>query len=230
MSYPANLASDVVLRDGSTVSIRPVRPDDGPLLLDFFRTLDDRSLAFRFFTGAPNLEAVARALTEVDQRRRFGLLALRGADRVVVGHGFFGAIDDERVEVAFAVSPDLQGRGLGSVLLAHLAERAAEAGFAEMVAEVLPGNHAMISMFRDSGFPVAVRAEPEAVEVAMPTSPIRSRSPASRNATASPPAPPSAPCSRAAPTRWSTERPRRSWRGPASWARPEPRRSWCAAP
>lgn len=171
MSYPANLASDVVLRDGSTVSLRPVRPDDAPLLLALFGALDERSLAFRFFTGAPDLEDAAQILADIDYERRFGLLALRGEARSPVGHGFFAAVDDDLVEIAFAVSPALQGQGLGSVLLAQVAERAAEAGFARMVADVLPENHAMISMFRHSGFPVEVRAEPESVLVEMPTSP-----------------------------------------------------------
>ena len=170
MSYPAHLGSDVVLRDGSTVALRPVVPDDEQLLLDFFGSLDERSLAFRFFTGAPNLKAVAQTLAEVDQSRRFGLLALRGPERRPVGHGFYAAIDDERAEVAFAVSHELQGHGLGSILLAQLSERAAEVGFTTFVADVLPENHAMASMFRHSGLPVKVRSEPEAIAVEMPTS------------------------------------------------------------
>lgn len=171
VSYPTNLASDVVLRDGSTVGLRPVRPEDAPVLLDFFRSLDERSLAFRFFTGAPDLEDVAQILADVDYERRFGLLAVHGEERRPVGHGFFAAIDDETVEIAFAVSRALQGHGLGSVLFAQLAERAAEGGFGRMVADVLPENHAMVSMFRHSGFPVEVRAEPGSVIVEMPTSP-----------------------------------------------------------
>ncbi|MBS1888034.1 MAG: GNAT family N-acetyltransferase [Actinobacteria bacterium] len=170
MSYPAYLAADVVLRDGSTVSLRPVRAADEPLLLDFFRSLDERSLAFRFFTGAPDLAMVARDLADVDQRQRFGLLAVRGEEPHPVGHGFFAAIDDDTVEIAFAVSPALQGHGLGSLLLAHLAERATEDGFTRMVADVLPENHAMVSMFRHSGFATEVRSEPGALVVEMPTS------------------------------------------------------------
>lgn len=171
MNYPANLASDIVLRDGSTVSLRPVRPGDASLLRELFSSLDERSLAFRFFTGAPDLDDTARMLADVDYERRFGLVALRGAERRPVGHGFFAAIDEKLVEIAFAVSPALQGNGLGSVLLAQLAERAAEDGFERMVADILPENHAMISMFRHSGLPVEVRAEPDSVLVEMPTSP-----------------------------------------------------------
>jgi succinyl-CoA synthetase alpha subunit len=113
---------------------------------------------------------VARTLAAVDQDRRFGLLALRGPEGRPVGHGFYAAIDAERAEVAFAVSPELQGHGLGTILLAHLSERAAEVGFTAFVADVLPQNHKMVAMFRDSGLPVMVRSEPEAVVVTMPTS------------------------------------------------------------
>jgi succinyl-CoA synthetase alpha subunit/RimJ/RimL family protein N-acetyltransferase len=170
VSYPAHLASDVVLRDGSTVALRPVEPDDEQLLLDFFGSLDERSLAFRFFTGAPNLKEVATKLAAVDQSRSFGLLALRGPERRPVGHGFYAAIDDERAEVAFAVSPELQGHGLGTILLAQLGERAAEVGFTTLVADVLTQNHRMVSMFRHSGLPVTVSSEPGALVIEMPTS------------------------------------------------------------
>ena len=170
MTYPGNLASDVVLRDGSTVTLRPLRPEDEGALLAFFESLDERSLAFRFFTGAPNLRGAAEVLSDVDQERRFGLLALRGPEERVVGHGFFAAIDAERAEVAFAVAAELQGHGLGSILLAQLAERAAEEGLTTFVADVLPQNHAMLAMFRDGGFPVVVRSEPEAIVVEMPIS------------------------------------------------------------
>ncbi|HVW46994.1 MAG TPA: GNAT family N-acetyltransferase [Solirubrobacterales bacterium] len=170
MTYPDNLTSDVVLRDGSTVAIRPLQAGDEPLLLEFFESLDERSLAFRFFTGAPNLHAAAEILSDVDQRRRFGLLALRGPEERVVAHGFFGAIDAESAEVAFAVADELQGHGLGSIMLAHLAEHAAEEGFTTFVADVMPQNHAMLGMFRDAGFPVTVRSEPGAIVVEMPIS------------------------------------------------------------
>jgi succinyl-CoA synthetase alpha subunit len=170
LSYPAHLSSDVVLRDGSTVALRPVGEGDESLLHEFFDGLDERSLAFRFFTGAPNLKEVARAAAAVDQDRRFALVALRGSEGRPVGHGFYAALDSERAEIAFAVSPELQGHGLGTILLAQLSERAAEVGFTTLVADVLPQNHRMISMFRDSGLPVVVRSEPEAVVVEMPAS------------------------------------------------------------
>ena len=64
----------------------------------------------------------------------------------------------------------MQGRGLGTILLAHLAEVAAENGFTAFVAEVLPQNHRMIEMFRESGLPTQTVAEPGVLRVTMPTS------------------------------------------------------------
>jgi acyl-CoA synthetase (NDP forming) len=74
-----------------------------------------------------------------------------------------------RAEVAFAVADEMQGRGLATVLLAHLAQEASARGIGEFVATVLPENRRMINVFRDSGFPVVVHASAEGIEVEFPT-------------------------------------------------------------
>ncbi|HEY3552759.1 MAG TPA: GNAT family N-acetyltransferase, partial [Solirubrobacterales bacterium] len=168
-SYPAHREADVVLRDGSTVHLRPVRPEDEGTLRDFFASLDSRSLAFRFFSGAVDVERAAASLAAVDYAERYGLLAVRGEGHVV-GHGLYVGGPGERAEVAFAIAAEMQGKGLGTILLAHLAEVAHEHGYATFVADVLPQNHQMIEMFRDSGLPTQVAAEPGVLRVEMPTS------------------------------------------------------------
>jgi acetate---CoA ligase (ADP-forming) len=167
--YPSHREADVVLRDGSTVRLRPVRPEDEGVLREFFAGLDARSLAFRFFSGAVDVGRAAASLAAVDYAERYGLLAVRGEGRVV-GHGLYVGGPDERAEVAFAIAEEIQGRGLGTILLAHLAEVADEHGYATFVADVLPQNHRMIEMFRESGLPTQVRAEPGVLRVEMPTS------------------------------------------------------------
>jgi acetyl coenzyme A synthetase (ADP forming)-like protein len=159
----------VVLRDGSTVRLRPVRPEDEAALREFFAGLDARSRAFRFFSGAVDVERVAMSLADVDYAERYGLVAVRGEDRVI-GHGLYVGGPDECAEVAFAIAAELQGKGLGTILLAHLAEVASENGYATFVADVLPQNHRMIEMFRESGLPTQVRSEPGVLRVEMPTS------------------------------------------------------------
>ncbi len=168
--YPANREADVVLRDGSTVHLRPVRAGDEGALLEFFRGLDVRSQSFRFFSGAADLAGTSEVMANVDYRSRYGIVASRGGEERVVGHGVYVETRPGEAEVAFAVADDIQGHGLGTIVLAHLAEVAEENGFETFVAEVLPQNHRMIEMFRESGFPVEVEARPEGVHVALPTS------------------------------------------------------------
>lgn len=167
--YPANREADVVLHDGSTVHLRPVRREDEAALRAFFTGLGFQSRAFRFFSGAVDLERVAASLADVDYVQRYGLVAVRGGERVV-GHGLYVGGRDGRAEVAFAVAEELQGKGLGTILLAHLAEVAGESGYPTFVADVLPQNHRMIEMFRESGLPAQVRPEPGVLRVEMPTS------------------------------------------------------------
>jgi acetate---CoA ligase (ADP-forming) len=169
-AYPAHREADVVLRDGSTVHLRPVREGDEAALRDFFGRLGPDSLSFRFFSGAPNLEAAARAMADVDYAGSYGLVATRGGDGGLVGHGSYARSAPDRAEVAFAVLDAMQGQGLGTILLAHLAEVAEENGFAVLVAEVLPQNHRMVEVFRESGFPVEISSIPGAIEVKLPSS------------------------------------------------------------
>src|SRR5262249_55447705 len=68
-----------------------------------------------------------------------------------------------------SVRDDLQGKGLASILIAHLADAAREQGIDLFRADVLPENHKMIDVFRHTGFPVTIRAKPGVVEVEFPT-------------------------------------------------------------
>ncbi len=167
--YPANREADVVLHDGSTVHLRPVRREDEAALREFFEGLSVESRAFRFFSGAVDVERAASTLASVDYADHYGLVAVRGGGRIV-GHGLYVGGPDRRAEVAFAVAEEIQGRGLGTILLAHLAEVAEEHGYLTFLAEVLPQNHRMIEMFRESGLPTQVRAEPGVLRVEMPAS------------------------------------------------------------
>ncbi len=168
--YPEGREADGVLRDGSTVHLRPVRPDDEEALREFFAGLDQASQAFRFFSGAIDLDGIARMMAGVDYLGRYGLIASRGPGRRPVGHGVYIGIGEGRAEVAFAVVDELQGHGLGTILLAHLAAAAGANGIETFRAEVLPQNHRMIGMFRESGFPVEIAAGPDCLRVEFPTS------------------------------------------------------------
>jgi acetyl coenzyme A synthetase (ADP forming)-like protein len=158
--------ADIALRDGSTVHVRPVRPDDAHLLEDFLAGLSDEARAFRFFTAGADMGRAARRLVESPGA---GLVAVTRENGRVVGHGQFIPGGREDAEVAFAVADDWQGQGIATLLLGQLAQAAADEGIHVFTAVVMPDNHKMIEAFRQSGFPVEVRARPGQLEVAFPT-------------------------------------------------------------
>jgi acetate---CoA ligase (ADP-forming) len=168
--YPERREVDVPLRDGSTVRVRPVRAEDRDELRAFFGRLSEDSRAFRFFSAAVNLDRMAEWAIDVDYVGRYGLVATSGEEGRMVGHASYIRGGDGRAEVAFAIADELQGQGLGTILLAHLAEAAAEHGIGLFEAEVLPENHRMVEVFRESGFPIETSSLPGAIRVELPTS------------------------------------------------------------
>jgi acetyl coenzyme A synthetase (ADP forming)-like protein len=168
--YPAHREADVVLRDGSTVHVRPVREGDEAAVLEFLGGLSEESRWLRFFSGFPNLEQAARWAVDVDYRDRFGLVVTAGADGRIVGHAAYARTEPDRAEIAFAVADAFQGRGLATILLGHLAEAAQGSGIVVFTADVLLQNHRMIEVFRESGFHVEMRSEPGLITVEIPTS------------------------------------------------------------
>ncbi|HXV05249.1 MAG TPA: hypothetical protein VFP23_05030, partial [Solirubrobacterales bacterium] len=89
--YPAYRKADVVLRDGSTVRLRPVAPSDEAALLELFQGLGPDSRSFRFFSGAADLAKAASMVADVDYAQRYGILATRGDGDRAVGHGTYVA-------------------------------------------------------------------------------------------------------------------------------------------
>ena len=120
-AYPAGREVDVILRDGSSVHVRPVREADRAAMAEFFGGLTADSRGFRFFSAAPNVEGEAARAVDVDYADRCGLIAMRGRIRVLSGTAPISASLEASAEVAFAVADELQGHGLGTILLAHLA-------------------------------------------------------------------------------------------------------------
>ncbi|MEV4649334.1 GNAT family N-acetyltransferase [Saccharopolyspora sp. NPDC049357] len=160
--YPRQWEADVVLSDGGTVHLRPIVPADKDKLLAFHGRLSDRTRYYRYFGPYPRMpERDVRRFTQVDYANRIALVALLGDDIVAVGR--FDRLGEQKsAEVAFVVEDGHQGRGLGSILLEHLAAAAQERGLRRFVAEVLAENSTMVRVFRDAGYQVS-RAMEEGV-------------------------------------------------------------------
>ena len=143
------------LRDGTTVRIRLVRPEDEPRLHDLAAHMSDEDLRLRFLAPVKGLSsAVAARLSQLDYDRDLGLLAERRGLALAMAHLF---TDPERMraEYAIAVRSDWKGRGLGCLLMMRLIDLARQRGIGELVGEVLRENVPMLRMCRKLGFEVS---------------------------------------------------------------------------
>ncbi|TYC98595.1 GNAT family N-acetyltransferase [Arthrobacter echini] len=152
--YPSYWEADVILRDGGTAHLRPISPSDADAVQAFHIRQSQNSIYLRFFTYKAKLSArELKRFTEVDHRDRVAFVITRGTE--IVGIGRYDRLDDPlEAEVAFNVSDSYQGRGLGSILLEHLATAARENGIRRFSAEVLPENRKMITVFAEAGYEV----------------------------------------------------------------------------
>ena len=154
LPYPRHWEADVVLTDGGTAHLRPIRPDDADRLRAFHERLSDQTVYNRFFAYRPSLsDADVERFTQVDHDDRVALVATLHDD--IIGVVRYDRIPGSAdAEVAFVVEDQHQGRGLGPVLLEHLAAAAREHGLERFVADVLPTNRPMLTVFRTAGYAV----------------------------------------------------------------------------
>ncbi len=162
---------DVILRDGSTLRLRPPGETDAAALLELFRGLSPESLHLRFHGMPAITPALVQPLLEPDWDERgalIGTLADGETERVVAAAAYDRLRDPAVAEVSFAVADDLQGRGIGTRLLEQLARNAARQGIERFVAAVLPENTAMLRVFTEAGFDVARTYELGSLELEFP--------------------------------------------------------------
>jgi RimJ/RimL family protein N-acetyltransferase len=151
------------MRDGTTITIRAMRPDDRERFAlafqQFSKSMD--SVRFRFHGFKRSLsESEAIQMTDVDFVDHVALVATFGTavEQPLVGVGRYIVCDNDpthgRAEIAFAVLDEHQGKGIGSLLLRHLATIGQARGVREFQAEVLGDNRRMLAVLEASGFPI----------------------------------------------------------------------------
>jgi RimJ/RimL family protein N-acetyltransferase/nucleotide-binding universal stress UspA family protein len=142
------------LRDGSTLIIRPIAPEDRTLLRQGFAQLSDHSRYMRFQTPLQELSDEQLAyLTDVDHHDHEALIALAsdGADHEIVGVARFVRVNPDVAECAIVVADEWQGRGVGTELLDRLVERARDEDVARFTALVLAENREAVRMLERLG-------------------------------------------------------------------------------
>ena len=149
-TYPKDMERAVALRNGETLRIRPIRPDDEPRLAALYDRLSRRTAYQRFFTMMRRLPPDwFHYFANVDYRRRLALVAEREtvAGVELIGVGRYEPSDEAATaEVAFVLEDGYQGQGLGAVLLEAVVNAGAERGLRRFRAHVLAENHRMLRL------------------------------------------------------------------------------------
>ncbi len=170
-------SADVLLSDGSAVHLRQIRPEDAPAIVELHSRMSDRTRYLRYFSPYPRIpERDLARFVNVDHRDREAFVVVSGPRIMAVGRYERLGPQAAEAEVAFVVEDAHQGRGIGSVLLEHLADAAQENGITGFVAEVLPENGGMLRVFSDFGYQVQRKYADGVVHLAFPIAPTeRSR-------------------------------------------------------
>ena len=145
------------LTDGTKVHVRPIVPEDEPLLIDAVAAMAERTVYFRFFSPLKRLpDALAHRLAVVDYNDRFAIVGTThkpgGKQRIVGVARYDRAAETDVAETAVAVVDEFQRRGLGSALLTILGKVAREHGIKTFTLIVLPENQQMLGLLRKMGW------------------------------------------------------------------------------
>lgn len=158
---PSQYDRSVILRNGTAVRVRAVRPDDKVRLIQLFRNLEKRSIYSRFLydkreLSPEDLQLVAEVNFETDVTLVVTIEA--DGEEFIIGVGRFSVIEDparpRRAEIAFTVQEDYHNQGMAGMLLRHLSEIAARLKIGYFEADVLGENRGMLKVFQKSGLPI----------------------------------------------------------------------------
>jgi acetyltransferase len=159
--YPSQYESYHTLKDGTVVLLRPIRPEDEPLMFELFNTFSKKTIAYRFFhfIKVTTHEQLTR-FTQIDYDREIAIIAVRqppGRERILgVGQVIFEP-REEKAEFAAMIGDPWQGKGLGAKLMEVCISIAKERGVKLLWGEVIFENRPMINLFKKMGFNIEKR-------------------------------------------------------------------------
>ncbi|AUW93348.1 hypothetical protein BXT84_04755 [Sulfobacillus thermotolerans] len=158
----------IILRDGRVAELREARdtPEDRRMLHELFRHASADDLYFRFFHMVKEVSD-----RDIDQMIRIdgqGKSLICVSQDQILGIGHYIMTDGASAEVAFFVDDRVQGRGLGTLLLEHLAQIAWRRGLKQFEAYVLSDNRRMLRVFQDSGYEIHEQHESGVIHLVLP--------------------------------------------------------------
>lgn len=164
--YPRALEQTATLRDGRTIRLRPIRPEDAPTLQQLFRSLTPEDRRKRLFSSMRELpDELAARLTQIDYDREMVLVALDPDEPELFWGGarIAADADNRRAEYSVTIRSDKQGLGLGRICLERVLDYAKARGIEEVWGSVLAENDGMLGLAERLGF--TRRRDPDAPEI-----------------------------------------------------------------
>jgi len=167
---PAKYSVTELLRDGSRIEIRALQPADRDELQSAVGRMSDESLYRRFFTPKRYFsEHEVDFYLNIDFVKHVALVAVLSVEgrALIVGGGRYIVTQPGVAEVAFTINDAYQGRGIGGLLMKHLTAIARASALRELVAEVLPSNAAMLSVFKKAGLEMTTKREGDVMHITL---------------------------------------------------------------
>ena len=173
-SQDAPESGRLILRDGTTATLRLAQTSDKEIMARFFASLSQESKFHRFFSvSQPSERSVDSFCDNTDPHARLTLVVTRlvQGDFHIIAAGSYAAHDQTTAEIAMAVDDKFQGKGIGTLLLERLALLAVMNGFHRFWAVTMAENKSMLDVFRNSGFELRTKANNGYVEIDLSVSP-----------------------------------------------------------
>ena len=166
--YPADLVTVVPLPDGSSLTLRPIRPEDAEMEQEFVRGLSNASRYFRFMNTVHELTLpMLVRFTQIDYDREMAFVAVReegGREIEIAVARYITGPDARTCEFAIVVADAWQGKDIGRRMLARLIEVARSRGLRTMVGHILAGNQSMLGLCKKLGFEISDHPEDAAAK------------------------------------------------------------------
>jgi RimJ/RimL family protein N-acetyltransferase len=170
MIQAANYSAGETLLNGKQVLVRALKPEDRDGFIAAAGGLTTQSLRRRFFGEKRHFtDTEENFFLNPDFTSHVALIAVveEAGQPVIAGGARYVIVKPGQAELAFAVADKFQGQGIGAALMHHLAAIAKEAGLRELIAEVLPGNIAMLKVFEKSGLRHCKEHRPGAIHIVL---------------------------------------------------------------
>lgn len=169
--YPSHYRTRAFIKDGSLITIQPIKPEDGPRLVEFFNSLSEASVFFRFLDKLKALpEEWVAYFTRIDYDQNVAMVAMKeieSRERILGVCRIMRKPGSARGEMAVVVGDPWQGKGIGAILLERSLGIARDLGIKAVWGIVARENGKMLDLARKFGFSTQLDQEADLYEIEM---------------------------------------------------------------